>query len=122
MRTTNLRLTFVSVVLAGLLLLAGDPAWSEGSEDFASVDVIAVEELEKVRGRDRDTIVVQQNNQTQTANITDTSFDVGGDMNNGSIQFDTGALDNFNGIGLFNNVSGNGNAIDAAIGVNVYLQ
>lgn len=122
MHTLNQRMILVSLVVGGVLLLDGNPAWSEQGDDFASVDVIAVEELEQVRGRDRDTIVVLENNQTQSATISDTSFDVGGDINNGSIQFDAGALENFNGIGLFNNVSGNGNAIDAAIGVNVYLQ
>ncbi len=123
MHATNLRLTLVSVVSAGLLLLSGEPAWSESNhDDFASVEVIATDELQDVRGRDGDTVVVVQNNQTQSASISDTSFDVGGDINNGSIQFEAGALENFNGIGLFNNVSGNGNAIDAAIGVNVYLR
>ncbi len=122
MYTMNLRLMLVSIVVGGVLLLAGDPVWSEQSDAFTSVDVIAVDEMEEVRGRDRDTVVVLQNNQTQSASISDTSFDVGGDIKNGSIQFDTGALENFNGIGLFNNVSGNGNAIDAAIGVNIYLQ
>lgn len=122
MHTMNLRLMLVSFVVGGVLLLAGDPVWSEQSDAFVSVDVIAVDEMEEVRGRDRDTVVVLQNNQTQSASISDTSFDVGGDINNGSIQFDAGALENFNGIGMFNNVSGNGNAIDAAIGVNIYLQ
>ncbi len=122
MHTMNPRMIFVSLVVGGVLLLNGDPVWSEQGDDFASIDVIAVDELEEVRGRDGNTIVVLENNQTQSATISDTSFDVGGDINNGSIQFDAGALENFNGIGLFNNVSGNGNAIDAAIGVNVYLR
>lgn len=120
MQTINLRLMLVSLVLAAVFLLGGDPAWS-ADDDFASVDVIAVEELNEVRGRDRDTIVVLQNNQTQSANITDTSFNAD-QINSGAVQLDSHALDNFNGVGLFNFVTGNGNAIDAAIGVNVYLQ
>lgn len=121
MHATNLRLTLMSVVLAGLLLLSGKPAWSEGNDDFASAEVIATDELQDVRGRDRDTIVTLQNNQTQTANITDTSFSAE-QINSGDIQLDSKALENFSGIGLFNFNTGNGNAIDAAIGVNIYLQ
>ena len=121
MQTINSRLMLLTCVLAGLLLLAGDPAWSEDVDDFASVDVIATDELQEVSGRDRDTIVTLQNNQTQSANITDTSFSAD-QINSGGIQLDSRALDNFNGVGLFNFVTGNGNAIDAAIGVNVYLQ
>lgn len=120
MQTIKLRLTSVSFVLAGLLLLVGTPASAE-DDDFASVAVMAAEELNEVRGRDRDTIVVLQNNQTQSANISETSFNAD-QINSGAVQLDSHALDNFNGVGLFNFVTGNGNAIDAAIGVNVYLQ
>ncbi len=120
MQTIKLRLTSVSFVLAGLFLLVNTSA-SAADDDFASVAVMAAEELNEVRGRDRDTIVVLQNNQTQSANISETSFNAD-QINSGAVQLDSHALDNFNGVGLFNFVTGNGNAIDAAIGVNVYLQ
>ena len=74
-----------------------------------------------MRRRDGNSIVTVQSNQDLSATISGTSFNAG-EINSGTVQLEQGPLDNFNGVGLFNFVTGNGNAIDAAIGVNIYLQ
>jgi len=107
-------------VVLGLLLLSVGPAWGQADtlEQLAPIDP---QELATERGRDGNSIVTVQSNQTLSATISETSFTAGA-INSGPVQLENGALDNFNGVGLFNFVTGNGNAIDAAIGVNIYLQ
>jgi hypothetical protein len=112
-------------VLAGLLLIV-PVATTLGqaldqSDELAQLSPIDSEELATVRGRDGDSLVIVQSNQTLTATISETAFNAN-EINSGPVQLDSGALEGFNGVGLFNFVTGNGNAIDAAIGVNIYLQ
>jgi hypothetical protein len=108
-----------TAALVGLLFSAA--ATVGQSDEFEQWSPIGAQELSEVRGRDGDSIVTVQSNQTLSATISETTFTAGA-INSGPVQLETGALDNFNGVGLFNFVTGNGNAIDAAIGVNIYLQ
>lgn len=93
----------------------------EQSDELAGLSPIDPQELAEQRGRDGDSIVIVQSNQNLTATINDTAFNAN-EINSGPVQLDSGALQGFSGVGLFNFVTGNGNAIDAAIGVNIYLQ
>jgi hypothetical protein len=108
-----------TAALVGLLFSAAAPLGR--ADEFEQLSPIGAQELSEVRGRDGDSIVTVQSNQTLSATISETTFTAGA-INSGPVQLENGALDNFNGVGLFNFVTGNGNAIDAAIGVNIYLQ
>ena len=112
-------------VLVGLLLLAPVGATLgetlDQTDEFEQLAPIEAQELGTIRGRDGDSIVIVQSNQNLTATISDTAF-TANEINSGPVQLESGALQDFNGVGLFNFVTGNGNAIDAAIGVNIYLQ
>ena len=112
-------------MLVGLLLLApigvtlGETP--DQTDEFEQLAPIEAQELGTIRGRDGESIVIVQSNQNLTATISDTAF-TANEINSGPVQLESGALQDFNGVGLFNFVTGNGNAIDAAIGVNIYLQ
>ena len=107
-----------TAALVGFLLLT-TATFSEADE-FDQLQSIDPQELAAQRGRDSNSRVTVQNNQTLSAIISDTAF-TAGEINSGSVQLESGALNNFSGVGLFNFVTGNGNAIDAAIGINIYL-
>jgi hypothetical protein len=97
-------------------------AEEQASEDsFLDSATIPAADLEALRGGDFDVTTTVQNIQDQQATV------IGGEFNahtiaNGSITFEEHALNNFRGVGLFMNNTGNGNAIDAALGVTFYLQ
>lgn len=109
----------IAALVSSLLLPAG--AGLAQTDELEQLTPIDAQELSTVRGRDGNSFVTVQSNQNLSATISETTFTVG-QMNSGQVQLEKGALDNFNGVGLFNFVTGNGNAIDAAIGVNIYLQ
>jgi hypothetical protein len=117
----NQRFRVGPATLVGLLLLISAESTLAQSDAFEQLSPIDAQELSEVRGRDGNSIVTVQSNQTLSATISETTFTAGA-INSGPVQLENGALDNFNGVGLFNFVTGNGNAIDAAIGVNIYLQ
>ncbi len=109
-----------SIIFVALLALTPAKAALGQPDAFDQLTPIEHQELSTVRGRDGSSMVTVQSNQSLSAVISDTAF-TAGEINSGTVQLQTGALDNFNGVGLFNFVTGNGNAIDAAIGVNIYL-
>ncbi len=98
-----------TAALVGFLLLT-TATFSEADE-FDQLQSIDPQELAAQRGRDSNSRVTVQNNQTLSAIISDTAF-TAGEINSGSVQLESGALNNFSGVGLFNFVTGNGNAID----------
>jgi hypothetical protein len=118
-RKRSLRVGTATIVTL-LLLLSAEASLGQNDE-FDQLSPLDPQELSTVRGRDGNSIVTVQSNQSLSATISETTF-TAGQINSGPVQLEDGALDNFNGVGLFNFVTGNGNAIDAAIGVNIYLQ
>ncbi|MGH2567224.1 MAG: hypothetical protein ACRDGA_02715 [Bacteroidota bacterium] len=88
---------------------------------FAGLAVIEEHELEKLRGGDFDTVTTVQSNQELGATVIGGQF-IANTLANGAITVGEGALENFSGVGLFVNNTGNGNAIDAALGVTFHLQ
>lgn len=109
-----------AATLVGLSMFLSEPGVAQADE-FEQLSPIAPQELSTVRGRDGNSLVNVQSNQNLSATISETTF-TAGQINSGTVQLEDGALNNFTGVGLFNFVTGNGNAIDAAIGVNIYLQ
>lgn len=88
---------------------------------FPTVSVLEDSSLDTLRGRDGDTSITVQNNQSVQATVNGSMIEAG-TINSGSVTFSENALDNFSGVGLFNVVTGNNNAVDAAIGVTINLQ
>ena len=110
--------------IASLLLLASGELVAENDDstgEFDSLTNLQAVDLGGARGRAGDTIITVESNQDLKASITGSSFEVG-TINSGGVSFSDGSLDNFSGIGLFNVVTGNNNAVNTSIGVTVNLQ
>lgn len=89
--------------------------------DLDSLTVANTVELEALRGMNGDTRIRVETNQQLNANVTGSSF-TAGTITGGSVTFAENALENFSGIGLFNVVTGNSNAVNSAIGVTFNMQ
>ena len=113
----------VCLVAIGALLLFGTSRADEPvvAENFDDLSVIETDSLDELRGRDGDTSITVSSNQTLQAIVTGSEFNAG-TINSGSVSFGENAIGNFSGIGLFNIVTGNNNAVDTALGVSFNLQ
>jgi hypothetical protein len=111
----------------GILVLAAGCALAcsgiqAGEEDrFPHSNIADATELDSLRGMNGDTRIRVETNQQLNATVSGSSFSAG-TINSGSVTFAENALENFSGIGLFNVVTGNNNAVDSAIGVTFNLQ
>ena len=113
----------VYLVAIGALLLFGTSRAEEpvAVENFDDLSVIETDSLDELRGRDGDTSITVSSNQTLEAMVTGSEFNAG-TINSGGVSFGENAIGNFSGIGLFNIVTGNNNAVDTALGVSFHLQ
>ncbi|ATJ84781.1 hypothetical protein BEI_3794 [Halomonas beimenensis] len=113
----------VLVAVSSLSTLGfADEVSQETSQGFAMLDSMAVEELDSTRGKENvflDRVNVQSIQDMDAATIG--SGNVTGDMVSGAITFEKGALGHYSGTGIFSNVTGNGNAINNAIGISIYI-
>lgn len=110
-------LSFCAVGLAA----EADPQESAG---FASLGAMETDELETARGREgvQFELVNVQSIQDMEATTSGSSFRVrNGDMVTGDITFESGAMGHYSGTGIFNNVTGNANAVNNAIGISIYI-
>lgn len=90
-------------------------------DTFTGIEVSQQMELDTLRAQSGNTQITVQSNQDLSASVTGSSFTVD-TLNSGSVTIAEHALDNFSGIGLFNIVTGNNNAVNSAIGVTFNLQ
>lgn len=93
-------------------------------EGFAAMERMDPEEMGKARAREGEAIVnltSVKSVQNLKASVTDTSFDIGGDMVSGNISFAPDALGSYSGTGIFSAVTGNGNSINNAVGISVFI-
>lgn len=111
----------VAMSTGGGMCLA-DGTSAEGSDDmFAAMAAVDGPELAQFRAREGHTTITVESHQDLAATINGSSFQAGS-INSGSVTIGPNALDHFGGVGLFNIVTGNNNAVDAAIGVTFNLQ
>lgn len=108
------------LVALGMLAFSGIQA-GEAAAFPDAMDVADAAELDVLRGMNGDTRIRVETNQQLNATVTGSSF-TAGTINSGSVTFAENALENFSGIGLFNVVTGNNNAVESAIGVTFNLQ
>lgn len=94
------------------------------SAGFGAVPSLELQELESTRGMDGNIIHLNnvQSIQEMEANVSNPNFTViGGDMVTGGITFENNSLSGFSGTGIFNGITGNGNAVNNAIGISVFI-
>lgn len=94
------------------------------AEGFAAMEKMDLEEMGNARAREGEMIInvnTAKSVQNMKSSVTDTSFDIGGDMVSGNISFATDALGSYSGTGIFSAVTGNGNSINNAVGISVFI-
>ncbi len=124
MRQTMIGLLAVPLVMVfGLILFAGIALADEQivGDDFARLRVIEPEDLDNLRGREGDQRTTLMNLQDLEATAYSNLINANS-VTSGAVTIQEHALDNFHGVGLFNFVTGNNNAVDAAIGITFNLQ
>ncbi len=106
-----------------LALTAGTASTDHNDTDamFDHPTTLQSDDLGGARAMAGQTVITVQSNQNLEANITGSTFEVG-TINSGGVSFSEGALENFSGVGLFNVVTGNNNAVNTSIGVTINLQ
>jgi hypothetical protein len=117
MAGTRLKAT---ILAAGCALAWGGIQAGEANA-FLHASVAEATELDSLRGMSGETRIWVETNQQLNATVSGSSFSAG-TINSGSVTFAENALENFSGIGLFNVVTGNNNAVESAIGVTFNLQ
>lgn len=92
-----------------------------GASGFAAWQRVEGHELEALRGREgfKDLVNVQSTQNLEAA-VSDASF-TAGTIATGGITVEARAMDNFSGVGLFNMVTGNGNAVNSGVSISIYM-
>lgn len=108
-------------ILTAMFVLLSNGVYAEDVTTFPELSVADTTELDALRGMNGNTRISVQSTQDLDATVTGSSFSAG-TINGGSVTFAEHSLDNFSGIGLFNVVTGNNNAVDSAVGVTFNLQ
>ncbi|WP_146613000.1 hypothetical protein [Halomonas sp. SL1] len=121
----------VQWLAAGAIILSAGMASSLQADDarmtdgFGSMQEVSADVLEQARGRDvnvhLDQVTVQSIQDMQAISAGSSFKVVNGDMVTGNITFEGGSMGHYSGTGIFNNVTGNANAINNAIGISVYI-
>jgi len=112
----------VVIVLGALLAYGNCRAVEPGeTQGFEGLNIIENANLDTLRGGNGDTTITVSSTQNLQATIQGSEFSVG-TINSGGVSFGQDAIGNFSGIGLFNIVTGNNNAVDTALGVTFNLQ
>ncbi|WP_280554430.1 hypothetical protein [Halomonas sp. 25-S5] len=118
-------ITFAMVLITfGAAQSQADDGSALQEDGFAAMERMNLEEMGKARAREGGAIVnltTVKSVQNLKASVTDTSFDIGGDMVSGNISFASDALGSYSGTGIFSAVTGNGNSINNAVGISVFI-
>lgn len=109
------------LMLAVIFTMICSTVYAVDDSMFPELPVAGAAELDALRGMNGNTRINVQSTQDLDATVTGSSF-TAGTINGGSVTFAEHSLDNFSGIGLFNVVTGNNNAVDSAVGVTFNLQ
>ena len=117
----------LSCIAIGLLAVGPVVADEAGEIQLHGIDslqAIDLGQLDDLRGRANVTTITDtttvSSHQNLEASITGSLFS-SGEIDSGTINIGEQALDHFNGIGVFNMLTGNNNAVNATVGVSIYI-
>lgn len=116
-------LTLVLINL-GIAKSQADSSHALQADGFAAMQLMDIEEMDMARAREGEAIVnfnTVKSVQNMEALVTDSSFNIGGNMVSGNISFASDALGSYSGTGIFSAVTGNGNSINNAVGISVFI-
>ncbi|SDI91224.1 hypothetical protein [Billgrantia gudaonensis] len=120
MRYPAVAIGLVCFLGASGISLADERVPESVGEGFAALQEVGGGELERLRGREgfRDLVSVQSV-QNMEAAVSDASF-TAGTIVTGGIRVEAGAMERFSGIGQFNMLTGNGNAVNTGVTISIY--
>ncbi|KPQ25855.1 MAG: hypothetical protein HLUCCA13_02025 [Halomonas sp. HL-48] len=122
---TLMVITLVSLMtFLGITESQADNSLVLNSNGFEAMQRMDIEEMDRARAREGEAIVnfnTVKSIQNMKASVTDTSFNIGGNMVSGNISFASDALGSYSGTGIFSAVTGNGNSINNAVGISVFI-
>jgi len=124
---TGAMVTMMAALASGMAVSASAVADGIAENDgtttvgFGEWQLVDNGELDELRGREgfKDLVNVQSTQNLEAA-VSDSSF-TAGTIATGGITVEAGALDNFSGVGLFNMVTGNGNAVNSGVSISIYM-
>ncbi len=87
---------------------------------FGGLELMPSEDMDALRGRNGDMFTNVQSIQDLDATVTGGTFSAN-TMSTGAVTIEQHAFDGFSGVGIFNLMSGNNNAVDAAVGISVFI-
>lgn len=109
-------LAFSSLITVSVTADTQGDSWESSSPEAMGTD-----ELAGLSGRDSLTNLTNvQSIQELEASVSNSSF-TADTMTTGGITIEQHALDNFEGVGLFNILTGHNNAVNSAVGISVYV-
>lgn len=119
---SNFRRSLTGLFVAGMMGVAASVSAEPIIEvsGFDSLNSIDPQELEQLRGREGfKNLVNVQSIQNMESVVSGASF-TAGTIVSGGITVEAQALDNFSGVGLFNMMTGNSNAVAMGVNISVY--
>ncbi|WP_148252377.1 hypothetical protein [Aidingimonas lacisalsi] len=123
-RFDRLSLQLIGIVtLVGLAVspILAEELPSSTARGFDTVEKIDGDILETLRGKEGFVNLTNvQSIQNLDASVSHSSF-YADTIRSGAITIEAQALENFGGIGLFNLVTGNNNAVNSGVGVSIYM-
>jgi hypothetical protein len=120
--TGQWRGALIAALAVGLVFYGGTVRADEaGDQGFAQSTTIFGDGLEDLRGGDADTTISIQNTQNLTASVEQVTISADSILT-GAIDIGDHAFDNFSGLGVFNLVTGNNNAVNSAVEVTFTLE
>ena len=101
----------------------GATVWADETNNagFQGSTTIFGDGLEDLRGGDADTTISIQNTQNLTASVEQVTISADSILT-GAVDIGDHAFDNFSGVGMFNMVTGNNNAVNSAVEVTFTLE
>lgn len=121
MAVRKARIWAAAIIMAGMAGTASAQAPEENVLALDAAPTIGSENLGDLRGRNGDTSITVQSNQSLEASVAGSTINAD-TINSGAVTIQENALQNFSGVGLFNLNTGNNNSINNAVGVTFNLQ
>ena len=104
--------------MEGVAADTGDPP--PLATPFDALDGVSSDELAQMRGRENINLINVQSLQDLKATASGNSVNAG-NVISGPITIESHAIDSFDGVGLFNIMTGHNNAVTSAVGISIYF-
>ncbi|SHE72682.1 hypothetical protein SAMN02745148_00974 [Modicisalibacter ilicicola DSM 19980] len=113
-------LSFIAVEGVAAFETDDSPQHGNTRNSLSSLESLSFDELEQFRGRENVNLINVQSLQNLEATASGNSVNAG-NVISGPITIESHAIDSFDGVGLFNIMTGHNNAVTSAVGISIYF-